>query len=49
MMHRLDPTCYMQGQEAWGRMAANILSGDFYQLPPDPASVSLLAEPMGQS
>jgi hypothetical protein len=49
MMHGLDPTRYMQAQETWGRMPVKILSGDFYQLPPVPASASLLADPMRQS
>ena len=31
---RLDPARYMQSQETWGRMAAEISSGDFYQSPP---------------
>ena len=30
----LVPTRYTQAQATWGRMAANILSGDFCQLPP---------------
>ena len=44
----LDPTRYMQPAETWGRMPGKILCGDFYQLPPDPAS-SLLAPPLRQS
>ena len=43
LRHNLDPTKYMQPQETWGRMLAQILCGDFYQLPPVPASSSLLA------
>jgi len=39
----------MKPQEAWGRMAAKILCGDFYQLPPVPASSSLLAPVKGQT
>ena len=42
----LDLTRYMQPAETWGRMPARILSGDFYQLPPVPASASLLAPPL---
>ena len=45
----LDTTKYMQPSETWGRMPCNILSGDFYQLPPVPASASLLAPSAGQS
>ena len=45
----LDPTKYMQPQETWGRMPAKILCGDFFQLPPVPASSSLLAPHKGQS
>ena len=43
LRYRLDATKYMRPQESWGRMAAKILSGDFYQLPPVPASTSLLS------
>jgi hypothetical protein len=39
----------MQPSETWGRMPCKILSGDFYQLPPVPASASLLAPSAGQS
>ena len=49
LRHGLDSTLYMKPTETWGRMAAKILSGDFYQLPPVPASASLLANPSGQS
>ena len=45
----LDPTRYMQPAETWGRMAGKILCGEFYQLPPVPASASLLAPPLRQS
>ena len=45
----LDTTKYMKPAEAWGRMPAKILSGDFYQLPPVPASKSLLPNPTDQS
>ena len=34
---------YMRAQERWGRMPARILSGDFLQLPPVPASASLVS------
>ena len=34
---------YMRAQERWGRMAVRILSGDFLQLPPVPASASLVS------
>ena len=47
--HNLDTTRYMKPSETWGRMAVKILSGDFYQLPPVPASASLLAKPTKQS
>ena len=43
LRHNLDTTKYMQPNETWGRMPAKILSGDFYQLPPVPATASLLA------
>ena len=45
----LDTTKYMQPSETWGRVPVKILSGDFYQLPPVPASASLVAPPHGQS
>ena len=45
----LDSTKYMQPSETWGRVPVKILSGDFYQLPPVPASASLLAPAYGQS
>ena len=38
-----DDTAYMKPQETWGRMPAKPLCGDFYQLPPVPATSSLLA------
>ena len=47
--HNLDSTKYMKPSETWGRMPVKILSGDFYQLPPVPASASLLAVPTKQS
>ncbi len=47
--YALDPTRYMQPRETWGRMPCKILSGDFYQLPPVPASSSLLAPAAGHS
>ena len=39
----------MKPAETWGRMPCKILSGDFYQLPPVPASKSLLPKPTKQS
>ena len=45
LRHNLDTTKYMQPSETWGRMPAKIVSGDFYQLPPVPATASLLAPP----
>ena len=47
--YNLDTTQYMKPQETWGRMAAKLLCGDFYQLPPVPASSSLLAPTTGQT
>ena len=49
LRHRLDNALYMKPQETWGRMPVKILCGDFYQLPPVPASASLLASMRGQS
>ena len=43
LRYNLDTTQYMKPQETWGRMAAKLLCGDFYQLPPVPSSASLLA------
>ena len=43
LRHNLDTTKYMKPSETWGRMPVKILSGDFYQLPPVPATASLLA------
>ena len=39
----------MKPQETWGRVAAIILCGDFLQLPPVPASGSLMAPVARQS
>ena len=47
--HQLDTTAYMQPAETRGRMPAKILAGDFYQLPPVPASASLLSPALHQS
>jgi hypothetical protein len=47
--HNLDTTQYMKPSETWGRMPSKILCGDFYQLPPVPASASLLAPVVDQS
>ena len=49
LRHDLDPLAYMKPQETWGRMPVKILCGDFFQLPPVPASASLLAPVEGQS
>ena len=49
LRHNLDTVAYMKPQETWGRMPVKILSGDFYQLPPVPASASLLASAASQS
>ena len=45
LRHNLDTTKYMKPSETWGRMPVKILSGDFCQLPPVPATASLLASP----
>jgi hypothetical protein len=47
--YNLESTAYMKPQETWGRMPAKILCGDFLQLPPVPASSSLIAPAKGQS
>ena len=47
--HSLDTTMYMKPAETWGRMPCKILSGDFYQLPPVPATKSLLPKPENPS
>jgi hypothetical protein len=49
LRHNIDATMYMKPSETWGRMPVKILSGDFYQLPPVPATASLLAPPVKQS
>ena len=49
LRHNLDTTKYMKPSETWGRMPVKILSGDFYQLPPVPATASLLASPSSRS
>jgi len=49
LRYNLDTTKYMQPQQTWGCLPAKILCGDFYQLPPVPASASLLAPGYGQS
>ena len=49
LRYNLQPTDYMKPQETWGRFAAIILCGDFLQLPPVPASGSLMAPVAGQS
>ena len=45
----LCATAYMRPQETCGRMTAKILCGDLLQLPPVPASSSLIADPWGQT
>ncbi len=49
LRYSLDTTKYMQPQQTWGCLPAKILCGDFYQLPPVPASASLLTPAQGQS
>ncbi len=49
LRYNLCTTDYMKPQETWGRMPARILCGDFLQLPPVPASASLIAPTAGQS
>ena len=49
LRHNLDTTAYMKPAETWGRMPCKIVSGDFYQLPPVPATKSLLPKPTNQS
>ena len=49
LQHNLPTTSYMKPQETWGRMPVKLLCGDFYQLPPVPASASLLASTKGQT
>ena len=43
LKYNIDPTRYMHPQEAWGRVFAKLLCGDFFQLPPVPATSSLMA------
>ena len=49
LRHNLNTTAYMKPAETWGRMPCKIVSGDFYQLPPVPASASLLPKPTNPS
>jgi len=49
LRHNIDAAIYMKPSETWGRMPVKLLSGDFYQLPPVPATASLLAPPVKQS
>ena len=49
LRHDLDPVAYMKPNETWGRMPIKLLCGDFFQLPPAPASASLLAPMDSQS
>ena len=44
--HNFDTTVYMKPVETWGRVSCKIFSGDFYQLPPVPASKSCLTVSM---
>ena len=46
LRYKLEPTLYMRPQESWGRVFAKILCGDFFQLPPVPATSSLMATPV---
>ena len=48
LKYNLDSTLYMRPQETWGRVFAKILCGDFFQLPPVPATSSLMALPSTQ-
>ena len=41
-IHSFSTVSYMRPAETWGRVFAKILCGDFYQLPPAPATASLL-------
>ena len=47
--HRFSTASYMRPAETWGRAFAKILCGDFYQLPPVPATASLLMSTPRQS
>ena len=49
LRYNIDPTAYLKPQETWGWVPCKLLSGDFLQLPPVPASASLLAPPEKQS
>ena len=49
LRHDLDPVAYMKPQETWVRMPIKVLCGDLFQLPPVPASASLLAPAESQS
>ena len=49
LRYDLDTSQYMKPQETWGRMPAKLLCGDFFQVPPVPASSSLLAPLKGQT
>ena len=48
LRYSLDTTKYMQPQQAWGCLPVKLLCGDFYQLPPVPASASLLTPGQGR-
>ena len=49
LRYNLEPTAYMKPQETWGRMPVKLLCGDFYRMPPVPATSSLLASTTGQT
>ena len=49
LRYSLDTTKYMQPQQTWGCLPVKLLCGDFYQLPPVPASASLLTPAQGQT
>ena len=48
-IHRFSTASYMRPAETWGRVFAKVLFGDFYQLPPVPATASLLMSTPRQS
>ena len=47
--HRFPTASYMRPAETWGRVFVKFLCGDFYQLPPVPATASLLMSTPRQS
>ena len=48
LRYNIDTTRYMHPQEAWGRVFAKLLCGDFLQLPPVPSTASFMA-PVGHT